>query len=95
MPEGKLETKLVIGTASAELVSGGSGSFVGSFLGVVYATCNGAGSGTICPEGGDAYFSRWTYISEAQYITTIESVKGHWPWCTSSRYAEYNSLPLC
>ncbi|KAI0521765.1 glycoside hydrolase family 43 protein [Xylaria bambusicola] len=66
--------KLTIGTASAGLVSGGSGSFVGSLVGA-YATCNGAGSGHACPEGGNAYFSRWRYRGEAQYISATESVR--------------------
>lgn len=67
------KSKLTIGTASATLVSGGNGSFVGSLLGA-YATCNGAGSGVVCPEGGDAYFSHWRYTGEAQYISSTESI---------------------
>ncbi|KAF5679769.1 xylosidase arabinosidase [Fusarium heterosporum] len=58
-------TKLNIATASASLVSGGMGSFVGSLLGA-YATCNGEGSGLDCPKGGDAYVSRWNYKPIAQ-----------------------------
>jgi beta-xylosidase len=67
-------SKLVIGTASAGLVSGGNGSFVGSLVGA-YATCNGAGSGATCPQGGDAYFTRWRYTGEAQYISSTESIR--------------------
>jgi beta-xylosidase len=61
------EQKILVGTESAGAVSGGSGSFVGTLLGV-YATCNGAGSGTECPEGGEAYFTRWRYQGVAQEI---------------------------
>ena len=51
-------TKIVLGTASAELLSGGSALFVGTLLGV-YATCNGARSGQECPSGKPkAYFNR-------------------------------------
>ncbi|KAI0869124.1 glycoside hydrolase family 43 protein [Hypoxylon argillaceum] len=68
------DRRLVLGIASAGLVSGGAGSFVGSLVGV-YATCNGAGSGFTCPEGGNAYFSRWRYTGEAQYISATESIR--------------------
>ncbi|KAI1428572.1 glycoside hydrolase family 43 protein [Xylaria sp. FL1777] len=74
MSAGNPKAELVIGTASAGLVSGGNGSFVGSLVGA-YATCNGAGSGFTCPEGGNAYFSRWRYTGEAQYISATESVR--------------------
>ena len=74
MPADNPKAKLTIGTASAELVSGGSGSFVGSLVGA-YATCNGAGSGLACPRGGNAYFSRWRYIGEAQFISATESIQ--------------------
>ncbi|KAI3318014.1 glycoside hydrolase family 43 protein [Xylariaceae sp. AK1471] len=67
-------SRLFIGTASAGLVSGGNGSFVGSLVGA-YATCNGAGSGVTCPQGGNAYFSRWRYTGEAQYISATESIR--------------------
>ncbi|RWA09573.1 hypothetical protein EKO27_g5535 [Xylaria grammica] len=73
MPVSDPQAKLVIGTASAGLVSGGNGSFVGSLVGA-YATCNGAGSGVTCPEGGNAYFSRWRYTGEAQYVSATESI---------------------
>jgi len=66
-------SKLVIGTASAELVSGGNGSFVGSLVGA-YATCNGAGSGVTCPPGGNAYFNRWRYTGQGQYVSATELI---------------------
>ncbi|KAI1130077.1 glycoside hydrolase family 43 protein [Nemania abortiva] len=65
--------KIVLGTASAGLVSGGNGSFVGSLVGA-YATCNGAGEGLDCPEGGNAYFGNWRYKGEAQYVSATERV---------------------
>jgi len=69
-----VKTKIVLGTASAELLSGGSGSFVGTLLGV-YATCNGAGSGLDCPSGTpNAYFQRWRYTGAAQYVTAGTTV---------------------
>jgi len=68
------KTKMVLGSASAELLSGGSGSFVGTLLGV-YATCNGAGSGLDCPSGTpNAYFQRWRYTGAAQYVSATETV---------------------
>ncbi|KAK4157562.1 glycosyl hydrolase [Chaetomidium leptoderma] len=67
-------SKVELGTASAELLSGGSGSFVGTLIGV-YATCNGAGKGLDCPEGTpNAYFNRWRYTGNAQYISETEAV---------------------
>lgn len=67
-------TKTVLGTASAELLSGGTGSFVGALIGV-YATCNGAGSGIACPPNTpNAYFKRWRYTGAAQYITATETL---------------------
>ena len=68
-------TRVVLGTASAELLSGGSGSFVGTLLGV-YATCNGAGEGLDCPAcTPNAYFRRWRYVGDAQYISATEVVR--------------------
>ncbi|SPO00286.1 related to xylosidase/arabinosidase [Cephalotrichum gorgonifer] len=72
-PPSKPESKIVVGAASASLLSGGAGSFVGSLVGV-YATCNGQGSGTACPKGGEAFFNRWRYDGEAQYISATESI---------------------
>jgi hypothetical protein len=74
--KGGKKERVVVGTASAELLSGGSGSFVGTRLGV-YATCKGAGEGLDCPEGTpDAYFTKWTYTGEGQYISETEVVRG-------------------
>ncbi|KAI5927158.1 glycoside hydrolase family 43 protein [Camillea tinctor] len=67
------ESQIIVGTASAALVSGGNGSFVGSLVGA-YATCNGAGTGVDCPEGGTAHFGRWRYTGVAQYIAADESI---------------------
>ncbi|KAI1468012.1 glycoside hydrolase family 43 protein [Daldinia caldariorum] len=67
------EVRIGVGTASAGLVSGGSGSFVGSLVGA-YATCNGAGVGVACPEGGEAYFTRWRYAGAGQYVSETEVV---------------------
>ncbi|AEO70820.1 glycoside hydrolase family 43 protein [Thermothielavioides terrestris NRRL 8126] len=67
-------SRVVVGKASAELLSGGSGSFVGTLLGI-YATCNGAGSGVDCPSGTPkAYFRRWRYTGIAQYISADEKI---------------------
>ncbi|KAI7481124.1 hypothetical protein KC351_g6560 [Hortaea werneckii] len=68
-PPDRPNEKIVIGYVSAEVFSGGSGPFVGTLLGA-YATCNGAGStnSTTCPDGGNAYFSRWRYSGAAQQI---------------------------
>ncbi|KAK3308515.1 glycosyl hydrolase [Chaetomium strumarium] len=68
------KTKVELGTASAELLSGGSGSFVGTLIGV-YATCNGAGQGIDCPAGTpSAYFTRWRYTGGGQFYTETETV---------------------
>lgn len=56
---------ILIGTASALIVSGGNGTFVGSLLGV-YVTCNGDGEGTSCPGGGEAYIAKWSYGGVSQ-----------------------------
>ncbi|KAI1822109.1 glycoside hydrolase family 43 protein [Xylaria intraflava] len=72
-PVGNVTDEVVLGVASAELVSGGEGSFVGSLVGP-YATCNGAGEGVTCPEGGTALFNRWRYTGEAQYVSASEIV---------------------
>jgi len=67
-------TKVDLGKASAELLSGNTGSFVGTLIGV-YATCNGAGSGTNCPSGTpNAYFNRWRYMGNAQFVSATESI---------------------
>ncbi|PKS10066.1 hypothetical protein jhhlp_004691 [Lomentospora prolificans] len=67
------ESEIVVARASGELLSGGTGSFVGSLVGV-YATCNGEGSGGECPGDAKATFRRWRYDGEAQYISATESV---------------------
>ncbi|KAI0164532.1 glycoside hydrolase family 43 protein [Hypoxylon sp. FL1284] len=68
MPAADPKAQVLVGVAPAALVSGGNGSFVGGLVGV-YATCNGAGAGDECPEGGDAYFKRWRYTGKGQYIS--------------------------
>ncbi|KAF1911404.1 glycosyl hydrolase [Ampelomyces quisqualis] len=66
--------KIDIGKASAAQLSGGTGSFVGTLIGV-YATCNGVGEGLNCPEDTPkAYFNRWRYTGITQYISATESV---------------------
>lgn len=63
-----------LGTASAQLVSAGEGTFVGSLVGT-YATCNGAGSGEACPKSDPAVFQRWRYTGQGQQISATEIVK--------------------
>jgi len=66
-------SRIVLGKASAELLSGDTGSFVGTLIGV-YATCNGAGAGLDCPKDTPrAYFNRWRYTGGAQYISATET----------------------
>ncbi|KAK4623772.1 Non-reducing end alpha-L-arabinofuranosidase BoGH43B [Fulvia fulva] len=60
-------SRVILGYAEAERVSGRSGRFTGVLLGA-YATCNGAGNGSRCGEQGDAYSSRWRYEDVAQYV---------------------------
>ncbi|KAF3058567.1 Xylosidase/arabinosidase [Daldinia childiae] len=72
-PAADPDARILVGTASAELVSGGNGSFVGSLVGA-YATCNGAGVGVECPQGGEAYFTRWRYAGAGQYVSATEVV---------------------
>jgi beta-xylosidase len=67
-------SRILVATAPATIVSGGTGPFTGTLLGV-YATCNGAGSGETCPEGGEkAYWQRWRYAGKGQEIATGEFV---------------------
>ncbi|KAK3897745.1 glycosyl hydrolase [Staphylotrichum tortipilum] len=74
MPAGEEKSRVVLGTASSELLSGGTGSFVGTLIGV-YATCNGAGSGLDCPAGTpNAYVKRWRYMGEAQYVSATDKI---------------------
>ncbi|KAI0108220.1 glycoside hydrolase family 43 protein [Daldinia grandis] len=72
-PAGDPGAGVAVGAASAGVVSGGNGSFVGSLVGV-YATCNGAGGGVQCPGGGEAYFTRWRYSGAGQYVLETEVV---------------------
>ncbi|PYI28613.1 hypothetical protein BP00DRAFT_438323 [Aspergillus indologenus CBS 114.80] len=58
---GDLGSEIVLGRASAEILSGGSGPFTGTLLGV-YATGNGG------PGETPAYWSDWTYVPVAQEI---------------------------
>lgn len=68
------KTRVELGKASATQLSGGSGSFVGTLIGV-YATCNGAGSELDCPsDAPKAYFNRWRYTGVSQYVSATESV---------------------
>jgi hypothetical protein len=68
MPANNPAAAIKVGTASAQLVSGGNGTFVGSLVGA-YATCNGAGGGDDCPTKGDAVFTRWRYTGMGQQIS--------------------------
>ncbi|KAI5860780.1 glycoside hydrolase family 43 protein [Durotheca rogersii] len=65
---------LLLAEPPAALVSGGSGSFVGSLVGV-YATCNGDGAGDDCPPGGVARFTRWRYVGKGQHVSETEIVR--------------------
>ncbi|EME82017.1 glycoside hydrolase family 43 protein [Pseudocercospora fijiensis CIRAD86] len=75
MPSSNPAASIILGTASAEILSGGIGRFIGTLVGV-FATCNGgAGSGNVCEgNGGDAHFSRWRYSGAAQKISDHEYV---------------------
>lgn len=68
-PAGNPNAKMILGYASALAVSGGSGRFTGTLLGA-YATCNGNGqfNSTRCPDGGEAYVSKWRYTGAAQEV---------------------------
>ncbi|KAH8730352.1 glycosyl hydrolase [Phaeosphaeriaceae sp. PMI808] len=67
-------SRIEVGSASAELLSGRTGTFVGTLLGV-YATCNGAGSGLDCPsDAPKAYFNKWSYVGGGQYYSATEMV---------------------
>lgn len=73
-------SRTIIGYSSAERVSGHSGQFTGTLLGI-YNTCNGLSGihdSKSCPEGGEAYFSRWRYENLAQYVAMDELVPGSW-----------------
>ncbi|KAJ5692280.1 glycoside hydrolase family 43 protein [Penicillium macrosclerotiorum] len=68
MPSANPNAAIRIGIMSAQFVSGGSGTFVGSLIGM-YATCNGIGSGSECPsDTSNVYFDRWRYTGNGQAI---------------------------
>jgi beta-xylosidase len=58
-----------LGKASTAQVSGNTGSFVGTLIGV-YATCSGAGSDALdCPASTpNAWFNRWRYEGVKQWV---------------------------
>ena len=66
---------LQLGKASTAQVSGNTGSFVGTLIGV-YATCNGAGDDALeCPkETPNAWFKRWRYTGLRQWVDKAKSV---------------------
>ncbi|KAL5116368.1 hypothetical protein ACEQ8H_005716 [Pleosporales sp. CAS-2024a] len=66
---------LELGKASTAQLSGNTGSFVGTLIGV-YATCNGAGSDELdCPAATpNAWFKRWRYEGVKQWVDKMESV---------------------
>jgi hypothetical protein len=68
-PRDCAKDRVVLGYVDAQIVSGHSGPFTGTLVGI-YATCNGAGKRgqTFCPPGGDAFFSRWRYTGIGQKI---------------------------
>lgn len=68
MPLSEPHKKLTVGAATGLLLSGHTGPFTGSLIGM-FATCNGAGENTTCPDGGTAYFQNWKYTGIAQYIS--------------------------
>ena len=74
-PAENCNDKLIIGYASALVVSGGSSPLTGTRLGA-YATCNGAGSvnPTNCLNATDAYVSGLRYNGAAQEIAANEYV---------------------
>jgi beta-xylosidase len=72
-PTEDLDAELEVGIASAKVVSGGNGTFVGSLVGV-FNTCNGEGEGVECPSGGIANFGRWRYAGKGQKISNTEIV---------------------
>lgn len=68
IPVANLNAQKITGSISALVVSGGSGPFTGTVLGV-YATCNGhLKEDGGCAKNGKAYFSRWRYKGAAQQI---------------------------
>ncbi|KAM3421359.1 hypothetical protein BST61_g1756 [Cercospora zeina] len=74
-PADNANDRVVLGSVSAKILSGGTGLFTGTLLGA-FATCNGAnGSNNTCADaGGEAYFSNWRYTGAAQKISALECV---------------------
>nr|CEG05073.1 unnamed protein product [Fusarium clavum]CEG05869.1 unnamed protein product [Fusarium clavum] len=70
-----LGPRVEIGTVTTSAVSGrgGSGFFVGSILGA-FSTCNGAGFGKECPQGGDLLVKTWIYTGVGQKISSVETI---------------------
>ncbi|KAH7184174.1 glycosyl hydrolase [Fusarium oxysporum] len=70
-----LGPRVVIGTVTTSAVSGrgGSGFFVGSILGA-FSSCNGAGFGKECPQGGDLLIKTWVYTGVGQKISSVEII---------------------
>ncbi|KAJ8115066.1 hypothetical protein ONZ43_g4752 [Nemania bipapillata] len=66
--------RIQVGQAPSSVVSGGSGSFVGSVIGG-FATCNGAGIGDSCPHQDIAYFQTWKYVGMGQQISSTTFVE--------------------
>ncbi|KAF2182261.1 glycoside hydrolase family 43 protein [Zopfia rhizophila CBS 207.26] len=66
-PASKPEESIIVGSASAAIVSGGSGPFTGTLIGA-YTTSNGGKGAT------PAFFSWWRYTPVAQEIAAGEFV---------------------
>jgi hypothetical protein len=66
---------LELGKAATSQVSGNTGSFVGTLIGV-YATCNGAGDDVLnCPASTpNAWYKRWRYTGVKQWVDKAVSV---------------------
>lgn len=73
MPASESQKGITVGATSGSLLSGNTGPFTGSLIGI-FATCNGAGNEDSCPEGGNAYFQRWRYTGIAQYISNETAI---------------------
>lgn len=68
MPASNPNARVIISTASTMHLSGDVSSYIGVQLGA-YATCNGAGEGLDCPDGGVAHVKRWRYTPVAQIVS--------------------------
>ncbi|KAM6480570.1 glycoside hydrolase family 43 protein [Trichoderma sp. SZMC 28011] len=73
MPSSDPHKRITVGAASGSLLSGNTGPFTGSLVGM-FATCNGAGNNNTCPDGGNAYFQNWEYTGIAQYISNETAI---------------------